>query len=915
MMSPTEPKTADWHALLFTDVASLMNVVPDKGLDELEASRRCGIYGPNIVSTKKGKHPILRFLLQFREPLMFILVVAGVVTAFIEEWVDSAVIFGVVLVIAAAGFVQEMKAGKALEALVKMVATEATVVRSGSKRRLPSSKLVPGDVVILRSGDKVPADARLFRTRELRIDESVLTGESAPVAKSVDVLKPDTVLADRKNMAYSGTLVTYGQGFGIVVSTGDATEAGKISKSISSAEEMVTPLTRKIARFSKFLLYFIIGLAAATFAVGIIQNQLALEETFMSAVALAVAAIPEGLPAALTITLAIGVSRMAKRHAIVRRLPAVEALGSITLICSDKTGTLTENQMTVTEIYANNISFEVTGTGYHPEGIITDRGAVDSQSLGECLTAGLLCNDSQLVERDGQWDAAGDPTEVALIVSARKFGLREEELQRRFPRVDAIPFESHLQYMATLHRFAEKNQNIIYIKGAPEKVIQKCSFIAKDDGPGRLLHIPALTDERRVVLQRAEEMAAKGLRVLAFAKMDASEQKNSLDDKDLDRGLVFLGLQGMLDPPRQEAASAIRACQNAGIRVKMITGDNVKTAAMIAKKIGLNNIKDKNGSSEVIAVTGYDLTNYSDSELKALVEKADVFARVSPEQKLQLVKALQAKGHIVAVTGDGVNDAPALKQADIGVAMGIRGTDVAKEAADIVLTDDNFASIEAAVEEGRGIFDNIRKFVTWTLPTNFGEALIIVTAIFAGFSLPLLPVQILWINMTTALALGMMLVFEPKELDIMKRKPRKPDSPILTRELIQRVILVSIMILASVLGLFIWHQNNGASMEEARTVAVNALIMIELSYLFNSRSLEKSIFQVGMLTNKWIVAGAVIMIGLQLLYTYLPPMNSLFKSAPISLESWGMIIAAASTTFVVVELEKWIKRRRIYRKD
>lgn len=910
MRSTTEPKTSNWHSLLFADVASQLNVVLDKGLDEPEASTRQGIYGPNIVSTKKGKHPILRFLLQFREPLMFILVAAGIVTAVIGEWVDSVVIFGVVLVNATAGFVQEMKAGKALEALIKMVTTEATVMRSGSKRRLPSSELVPGDVVILRSGDKVPADARLFQARELRIDESVLTGESAPVEKIVDVLKPDTVLADRKNMVHSGTLVTYGQGFGIVVSTGDRTEAGKISKSISSAEEMVTPLTRKITRFSKVLLYFIIGLASATFVVGVLQNQHTLEETFMSAVALAVAAIPEGLPAALTITLAIGVSRMARRHAIVRRLPAVEALGSITVICSDKTGTLTENQMTVTEIYTNDSTFVVTGTGYHPEGMIIGHGAAVSPALGECLTAGLLCNDSHLVEKDGKWDAAGDPTEVALIVSARKSRLREEELQRRFPRIDEIPFESHLQYMATLHRIVETNQNVIYLKGAPEKIIEKCSYIAKNDVTGQLQRSPLMTDQRSEVLQRAEEMAAKGLRVLAFAKMDASFQKNSLIDRDLERGLVFLGLQGILDPPRQNAASAIRACHNAGIKVKMITGDNAKTAAMIAKRVGLNNTNDKNGKSEVIAVTGYDLTNYSDSELKTLVEKADVFARVSPEQKLQLVKTLQTKGQTVAVTGDGVNDAPALKQADIGVAMGIRGTDVAKEAADIVLTDDNFVSIEAAIEEGRGIFDNIRKFITWTLPTNFGEALIIITAIFAGFSLPLLPVQILWINMTTALALGMMLVFEPKELDIMRRKPQNPNSPILTRDLIQRIILVSVMILGSVLGLFIWHESSGASIEEARTVAVNAVVMIELFYLFNSRSLEKSMFRMGVLSNKWIIAGVVIMIGLQLLYTYFPPMNSLFKSVPIDLESWGMIIALAFATFTVVELEKWIKRRR-----
>lgn len=914
-MSGTEPRTISWHALPSADVAARLEVVPGKGLDEHEVGRRLDIYGANTVSAKKGRHPAVGFLLQFREPLMYILVAAGIVTAAIGELVDSAVIFGVVLVIAAAGFIQEMRAGKAMEALINMVTTEATVVRSGSRKRLPSSQLVPGDVVILRSGDKVPADLRLYQTRDLRIDESALTGESVPAEKTAGTLRQDTMLADRKNMAYSGTLVTYGQGFGMVVSTGDTTEAGKISKSISLAQEMATPLTRKIARFSKVLLYFIIGLASATFVAGLAQNQHTIHESFLSAVALAVAAIPEGLPAALTITLAIGVGRMARRHAIVRRLPAVEALGSITVVCSDKTGTLTENQMTVTEVYANGATFEVAGTGYNPEeGMIKDRGAADIHSLRECLTAGLLCNDSHLVERDGKWDAAGDPTEVALIVSAKRSGMDEHELHRRFARIDEIPFESSLQYMATLHKDAEKNHDVIYVKGAPEKLVERCSFVAKDDSAGLLAQTPLLADERKGLLQRADEMAAKGLRVLAFAKKDVvSMQKDSLNDRDLG-GLVFLGFQGMLDPPRREVASAIAACHNAGIKVKMITGDNAKTAAMIARKIGLDNGIDGHGkSAEVLAVTGYDLAKYSDSELSALVERANVFARVSPEQKLQLVRVLQSKGDIVAVTGDGVNDAPALKQADIGVAMGVKGTDVAKEAADIVLTDDNFVSIEAAIEEGRGIFDNVRKFITWTLPTNFGEALIIVAAIFAGFSLPLLPVQVLWINMTTALALGMMLVFEPKEQDIMRRRPQNPDSPILTRGLIRRVILVSLMILASVLGLFIWHQNAGASIEEARTVAVNGVVMIELFYLFNSRSLDKSIFRMKFLSNRWIVAGAAIMIGLQLLYTYLPPMNALFQSAPIGLESWAMIIALAFVTLFAVEVEKWITKRRPYR--
>jgi Ca2+-transporting ATPase len=912
--------TSDWHAATIEKIASALETNPHKGLDDIEVKERQEKFGLNVVTAKEHKHPVIRFMSQFKEPLMYILVIAGIVTAFLEEWVDSGVIFGVVLVNATVGFVQETRAGRALEALARMVTTEATVIRSGNKKRVSSKELVVGDVVILRSGDKVPADLRLYQTRDLRIDESMLTGESVSVEKNVDMLDVDTVLADRNNMAYSGTLVTYGQGIGLVVATGDRTETGRISKSIATAQDMATPLTRKIAKFSKVLLSFIIVLAAASFAVSLIRNQHSIEETFMSAVAIAVAAIPEGLPAALTITLAIGVSRMAKRHAIIRKLPAVEALGSTTVICSDKTGTLTENQMTVTEIYSGGVSYTTSGTGYHPEGVITRHGNGGGQSHGssliECLTVGLLCNDSHLMQKDGQWEVTGDPTEAALIVSARKAGLKEEELHRRFPRIDSIPFESHLQYMATLHETrGGGDHNVIFIKGALEKILERSSHVAIDDASTELM--PLSVEHTNEILQKAEEMGGKGLRVLAFAKKNVPSSKRSLTTADVESGLVFLGLQAMLDPPRQEAITAVRTCQGAGIRIKMITGDNVHTAAIIARKLGFNNVsgEDSDRASSVVAVTGHDLSKYSEKELTDVAERTDVFARVSPDQKLQLVKALQARGHIVAVTGDGVNDAPALKQADIGVAMGVSGTDVSKEAADMVLTDDNFASIEAAVEEGRGIFDNLTKFITWTLPTNFGEGMVIVAAIFAGFLLPILPVQILWVNMSTALALGMMLVFEPKEPDIMRRKPRSPGAPILTSVLIQRVALVSGLILVGVFGLFVWEQSIGASIEESRTVAVNTVIMIELFYLFNSRSLSKSMFHVGVFSNKWVIVGVTVMIGLQVAYTYAPPMNALFKSAPISLEAWGRIIAFAFLTYVIVEVEKWVRRRISAKQD
>jgi cation-transporting P-type ATPase F len=904
----------DWHAVSVEEITSSLETDICKGLEEREARLRQEKFGSNTITMRKRKHPLFRFVHQFREPLMYILVLAGVVTAFLEEWVDSSVIFGVVMINATVGFIQETRAGKALEALMKMVTTETTVVRSGSKKRTSSVHLVPGDIVMVQSGDKVPADLRLFKTRELRIDESALTGESVAVEKRTDTLKLSTVLADRKNIAYSGTLVASGQGTGLVVATGDNTQTGQISESISTAQEIATPLTRKIARFSKVLLYFIIALSAAAFVVGLARNATALEETFLSAVALAVAAIPEGLPAAITITLAIGVSRMARRHAIIRKLPAVETLGSTTVICSDKTGTLTENQMTVTEIYAGLTGYQVSGTGYQPEGMLSrEDGSLlqDSRSLTECLTAGLLCNDSCLLQEDGQWKSSGDPTEVALIVSAQKAGLSEDNAGRRFSRIDSIPFESHLQYMATLH--AAGDRNIVYVKGAVEKLSRMCTFLAIDGQEG-LTQARLSPDDVEKILEKAKEMGGKGLRVLAFARKEVSSTKRVLTAEDVDSGLVFLGLQAMLDPPRQDAITAVQTCQKAGILVKMITGDNVHTATIIAQQIGLNNHLRDGDSDAVVAVTGYELQEYSETELADAAERANVFARVSPEQKLKLVRHLQKKGHIVAVTGDGVNDAPALKQADIGIAMGIRGTDAAKEAADMVLTDDNFASIESAVEEGRGIFDNLTKFISWTLPTNFGQAAIIVAAIFAGFTLPALPVQILWVNMTTALALGMMLIFEPKEADIMKRKPRKPDAPILGRELIGRIILVSSMILAGAFGLFIGEQSNGASLEEARTVAVNAVIMIQLFYLLNSRSLSKSMFQIGPLSNRWVMIGIAAMIALQVAYTYAPAMNSLFKSAPISAESWLRILGVAFLTYVIVEIEKWARGKLSSRK-
>jgi cation-transporting P-type ATPase F len=885
-----------WHHLPVDEVIDLLGSNRERGLDIFEVEDRQKRFGPNIITMRKGRSPLVRFLLQFHQPLVYILLTAGIITGFLQEWVDAGVILGVVLVNAVIGFVQESKAVKAIEALARTMMTEAMVLRAGEKQRISAAELVPGDIVLLQSGDKVPADMRLLHTRDLQVDESALTGESLPVSKGSEPLNHDTLLADRLNMAYTSTLVTYGQAAGIVTSTADNTEVGRISQLIEAAEELETPLTRKIARFSSILLYAILMLAVITFAAGLLRGQAAFD-MFMAAVALAVGAIPEGLPAAMTITLAIGVSRMARRRAIIRRLTAVETLGGTTVICSDKTGTLTENQMTVQEIFAGGEVFEVTGSGYSPSGRIARHGdpvsAAASAALTECLKAGLLCNDSVLVEKEGRWEAHGDPTEGALLTSAMKAGCSADAVRSDAPRIDTIPFESQHQYMATLHERKSDNTAVLYSKGAVEAILDRCDSSVDANGK------PVEIDIERIQ-QAVEHAAAKGLRVLAFAKRDVGHQMQGIQHADLS-GMTFLGLQCMIDPPRAEAITAVRKCHTAGIRVKMITGDHALTASAIAGQIGLPNPAN--------AVTGRILAEISDRELIDVADQTSVFARVTPEQKLRLVEALQTRGNIVAMTGDGVNDAPALKRADIGVAMGITGTDVAKEAADMVLTDDNFASIEAAVEEGRGVFDNLTKFIIWTLPTNMGEGLVILAAIITGVALPILPVQILWINMTTAVLLGLMLAFEPKEQEIMMRAPRNPQAPILTRELIGRIVIVGTLLLVGAFGLFEWELMQGADIAEARTVAVNVFVMVELFYLFNCRSLTKSIFRLGFFSNPWVWGGVATMLLLQVLYTYLPAMNWMFHSAPISPEAWGRILAVSVIAFFVVGVEKWVRHR------
>jgi len=884
-----------WHQLEASEALELLQSAQALGLDDDEAAARLNTLGANVLTPPKTRGPLVRFLLQFNQPLIYILLAAAAITALLSEWLDSGVIFGVVLMNAIIGFIQEAKALQAIDALARSMTTEATVLRGGKRRQIQASGLVPGDIVLLQAGDKVPADLRLLHVRGLQLDESALTGESVPVSKDAAAITSDAGLADRKNMAYSSSLVTYGTARGIVIATGDATEIGRISELLRTTESLATPLTRKIAQFSHVLLWVILALAALTFAVGLTRGESWLD-MFMAAVALAVGAIPEGLPAALTITLAIGVGRMARRNAIIRKLPAVETLGSTTVICSDKTGTLTQNQMTVQAAFAAGAVYTVTGSGYAPAGhveTVSGPAPESNAALAECFRAGLLCNDAVLLQSGGQWRIEGDPTEGALLSAALKSGLSLEETNR-FPRLDAIPFESEHQYMATLHAVGTDGRPI-YLKGASEALLPRCSSALDAGGATAGL-------DREEILRQVESMASTGLRVLLLARASLNTGRDVLDHADVASGLTFLGLQGMIDPPRPEAITAVAACQSAGVNVKMITGDHAGTAAAIAAQVGLR------GASSG-ALTGAHLATLDDAQLAEAAERTSVFARVTPEQKLRLVTALQSRGHVVAMTGDGVNDAPALRRADIGIAMGITGTEVAKEASDMVLTDDNFASIEAAVEEGRGVFDNLVKFIVWTIPTNIGEGLVILAAIFAGATLPIVPVQLLWINMTTAVFLGLMLAMEPKEPGLMGQPPRDPAAPILTRVLQWRIALVSGLLLAAAFGFFELTLMNGGSVAEARTMAVNVFVFGELFYLFNCRSLTQSMFALGVFSNRWLIGGVSLMILLQIGYTYLPFMNTAFQSAPLGASQWALILGASCVIWAAVGFEKWLRRR------
>ncbi|MBD2340344.1 HAD-IC family P-type ATPase [Calothrix sp. FACHB-156] len=882
----------EWHTLPEPEVVQTLASHSEAGLSHQEATKRHQQMGANQLNSKPRKSPWLKFIEQFHQPLLYILIAAGVVTLLLRDWIDAGVIFSVTLINVIISYIQESKAEDAIAALSQAVITEATVIRDGQKTRLASTELVVGDLVLLASGDKVPADLRLLTVRELQVDESALTGESVPVEKTTALLAVDTPLAERSNMAYAGSFVSFGQAEGMVVAIADATETGRISQLIESSTGLKTPLTRNIDKLSKTLLYAILGLAALTFAVGLGQGESWID-VFKAAVALVVSAIPEGLPAIVTVILAIGVSRMARSNAIIRKLPAVETLGSTTVICSDKTGTLTENQMTVQQIYAGEQHYTVSGIGYAPDGeILLNRQPVDLEAEGqialwETLAAGLLCNDSHIEWKDEQWSLVGAPTEGALITAANKAGLTPEEL----PRIDTIPFESQFQYMATLHKLeTQQRQNLIYVKGSVEAILQRCDRLLDVQGQQTALN-PA------VIEQEVAQMAKQGLRVLAFASKKIAG-KRSLDRHDIDQGLVFLGLQGIIDPPREEAIAAVDACQSAGIQVKMITGDHALTAAAIARQMGIC-------SAEAQVFTGKQLAKMDEAEFSQAAEQGRVFARVAPEQKLHLVKALQLKGEIVAMTGDGVNDAPALKQADIGVAMGLAGAEVAKESADMLLTDDNFAAIEAAVEEGRGVYRNLRKAIAFLLPINIGESMTILIAILLAIVLPILPIQILWLNMVSSVGLIVPLAFEPKSRRVMQQPPRNPREKLLSGSLLQRILAISLFNWLVIFGVFQWILQTTGNEALARTMAINGLVAAEVFYLLSISQFVPSVVARIQGQRKPIayapVIGIVVVVTLQCLFSQWSIMNQVFDTTPLTLVQ-ALICVAVGLPVILIAL-------------
>ncbi len=865
-----------------------------KGLTSDEAGIRLHKYGLNELKEEEKINPLIILLDQFKSPLIWLLLFALVISVVIGEVVDASVIGAIILINSLLGFFQEYRAEKAIEALKKMASLKAKVIRNGKETVIDAIHLVPGDVILLESGDKIPADSRLFEIHELQTQEASLTGESVPVKKNLEVLQKKTLVADRKNMVYSGTVITNGRGKAIVTSTGMDTEFGKIATLIEQAKEKQTPLQKKLRTLGKYLTVAVVVIAVIIFFAGILTGR-SVSFMLITAIALAVAAIPEGLPAVVTISLAIGVQRMVKRNALIRKLPSVETLGAVSVICSDKTGTLTHNQMTVTKIWANDSIYGVTGSGYSKHGtFVFENKLFHPEAIKTLLTCGSLCNNAKLEIKGNNIGVIGDPTEAALIVSAEKASYAHSGLNKQYPRVDEVPFSSERKMMTTIHKFG--SGKMAFTKGAPDVVINFCDRILINNKVERLT-----IAKKREILKQNEEFASQALRVLGFSYNDG---------KDKEKNMIFLGLQAMIDPPRSEVKESIKRCKNAGIRVIMITGDHITTAQAIAGQLG---IKGK-------AITGHDLVGM---DLSKEIEKISIFARVNPEHKLKIVEALKHKGYVVAMTGDGVNDAPALKKSDIGIAMGITGTDVAKEASDMILTDDNFTSIVNSVEEGRNIFDNIKKFVLYLLSSNSGEVLTLFTAILIGLPLPLLAIHILWVNLVTdgppATALGI----EPAEPNIMERPPRKGKVGILGRSDAIWILVVGFIMMFGTLGVFYYALKTGGwikgtlSLNEspyyytyAMTLAFTTLMMFQMFNVINYKTLKSSVFERGLFSNKWLVGAVVLSICLQLSVVYVPYFNRIFKTVPLSGMDWIVVVLISSSVFWIAEVVKFVKRRR-----
>jgi magnesium-transporting ATPase (P-type) len=877
------------------DVLAAQHVDLQRGLSAGEAIARRERYGPNRLPDVQQRSALMRFLLQFHNLLIYVLLAAALLAAVIGNLVDAAVIVAVVVLNAIIGFIQEGRAERALEAIRGMIDSHAAVVRDGGRLDVAAEDIVPGDLVLLEPGTRVPADLRLVRARNLRVDEAALTGESLPVDKSIDPVPPKAALADRTSMAFSGTFIANGTATGVAVATGPQSELGRISALVGTVEKLTTPLLRQMDQFARLLTVLILVVCAAVFAFAVYVRDYPWPDAFMVVIGLAVSAIPEGLPAVMTIALAIGVQRMAVLNAIIRRLPAVETLGSVSVICSDKTGTLTRNEMTVRSALTADGIFGVSGVGYQPQGGFTVNGApVDPAVCGvlmEAARAAILCNDAELRLSGGEWTVNGDPMEGALICFGMKTGLDPALLRKQLPRTDEIPFDTEHRFMATLHHGHEDGASVAFIKGAPEQILDMCD---RELGPGQ--DAPLDTEHWHA---QTEAIARQGQRMLALAMKRLPKGQQDLTVSDIASGATFIGLVGFIDPPREEVLPAIRECRTAGIGVKMITGDHAATATAIARELAL--------APEPRTLTGIELDDIDDADLPDVVRTTTVFARTTPSHKLRLVKALQQEQAVTAMTGDGVNDAPALKRADVGVAMGRKGTDAAKEAAEIVLADDNFASIVAAVREGRTVYDNLRKVIAWTLPTNGGEGAALIGAIAFNLTLPMTAIQILWINMVTVVALGLTLAFEPTERGTMTRPPRKATDSLLSGTLLWRTLFVSFLFVLGAFGIFFYAMERGLSVDMARTMVVNTIVVMEIAYLFSVRFIHgASLTWRGLLGTPAVLAGVTVTVLAQLAFTYLPLLQKVFATEPVGPLDGLLIVGIGLALLALVELEKVI---------